>query len=241
MKIIAYLFGILSMLIIASCDKIDLDCETIETAESLPIPDGTRIEIEGSEYFKYTLPSTICKIIITDGNGTIHVEKGRETQISIPGYWVKENGYNPFEITEETITIHNTFSHSYLTLFEVCGVEIIDGNSTTYLAKDFATGTVNYDIGGNSTLTFTEVTYEIEPIDALDFHVNLNVYRNGTYTGYGVNAGRVSAVLHSNGNVFARVADALIVDIPSNGTAYYKGYPSITSTLSFQGELVDEN
>lgn len=80
------------MLIIASCDKIDLDCETIETAESLPIPDGTRIEIEGSEYFKYT-----------------------------------------------------------------------------------------------------------------------------------------------------RVADALIVDIPSNGTAYYKGYPSITSTLSFQGELVDEN
>lgn len=241
MKVIAYIFGILSMLIIASCEKIDTETTSTETEEILPTPEGTKIEIDGSEYFKYKIPSTICKIIITDGNGNIHVEVGRETQISTPGYWIKANGYNPFEITEETITIHNTFSDSYLTLSEVCAVEIVDGNCTTYLAKDFATETVNYDIGRNSTLTFTEVTDEIEPIDALDFDVNLNVYRNGTYMGYGVNAGRVSAVLHSNGNVFARVAVALIVDIPSDGTAYYKGYPSITSTLSFQGELVDEN
>lgn len=227
-----------------SCEKLDLETDFEEcdgTEETLEIPDGEQIEIDGSEYFKYKIPATIHKIVITDGNGTIHVDKGRETQISIPGYWVKPAGHNYFEITENTITINNTFTDSYLTLSDLSGVEIVDGNSKTFLNKSFATGKVAFEISGNSTVTLGQEGEEVEVVEALDFKPEINIYNNGTYDGYGVKVSEVKAKIHENGHVHVIVEDHFDIDIETNGTAYYKGYPTIVSVLSFQASLIDEN
>ena len=65
--------------------------------------------------------------------------------------------------------------------------------------------------------------------------------RNGTLDTYNLISDNVKLDVEQNGHVYTRVENTLDVNILSNGTVYYKGFPSITSDISFQGTLVDEN
>jgi len=194
---------------------------------------------------KAEIPSTINRIVITEGNGTFHLRKQSETAFFFPGGWIHDHGYNKFTISGNTLTIKNTFSDSYISLISLDGIEIVDGNSTTYVSKSFAHGSMEMSIGGNATIFFDDVCGDegnnaVTPRSS-NFDLDLDVYQNGTLHGYAVGFRNVDANVNSNGTVKVAVQDQLIVKIPNNGTVYYKGSPVISSSIGLQGSLIDEN
>jgi hypothetical protein len=222
------LYSMLIVFAFIGCQK--YDCAQDECADGL---------------LKATIPSTIDRIVIKDGNGTFNIRKQAESAFFFPGGWIEEKGYNNFSVSGNTLTIKNTFSDSYISLQALNDIEIVDGNSSTYISKSFSTGEMSMSIGGNASVYFDEVCgdeAQDQPAPrSSDFDLVVDVSQNGTLHGYGVKFRDVSADVYSNGTVKVNVEQNLTVNIPSNGDVYYKGMPSITSNIGFMGSLINDN
>jgi len=193
---------------------------------------------------KVDIPNTIDRIIIADGNGNINIRYQDETAFYFPDGWIQDRGHNDFSITGNTLTIYSTFSETYLSLNQLNDVEILDGNSSTFISKTFAEGALDLSIDGNASVFFDDNICGDQGNPAArngDFDLDLDVHENGSLYGFGIDFTDVNADVFSNGTVEILVHDQLNANIPSNGTIYYKGYPSISTSIGFQGSLVDAN
>ncbi|MFT7612124.1 MAG: hypothetical protein ACI9J3_001073 [Parvicellaceae bacterium] len=192
---------------------------------------------------KVNIPNSIDRIVIADGNGNVSIRYQEETAFYFPDGWIQEAGHNDFSITGNTLTIYNTFSETYLSLNQLNDVEIVDGNSSTFISRTFAEGNMDLSIGGNASVFFDEICGDdgnATPRNG-DFDLDLDVHQNGSLYGFDVDFTNVYADVFSNGTVEVLVHDNLDANIPSNGTIYYKGYPNISTDIGFQGSLVDAN
>lgn len=70
---------------------------------------------------------------------------------------------------------------------------------------------------------------------------NLMITGEGNVSAFGLTAGTCTIVVSGSGNTEVTVTDQLDVTISGAANVYYKGYPTVTSSISGSGTVVDSN
>ncbi len=173
-----------------------------------------------------TTDVNVSSLVVTNGNGTIHVSKSA-------GQFESSCSWDNYEISGDTMILIGSFSDIYVQMSSLKSIHILDGNSSAEIDGDLLEKTLKVDLSGNATIKINNQLFNDNILDEL----NLDVYNNGTFNGFKIPAKITKVTVHENGYANVRVTDELNVTILSNGHVNYKGSPSINQSLSFQAKL----